>query len=86
MTERWSRASGERILVVELVEVAKPGLMFPDESADDAPLARAEIRMLDGEVFQRYTSIEKARRILEGRGFTRSETLVAMRPPELDEA
>lgn len=76
MSQAWSKTmSGGRVLTVELDEVSEPGPLFPGESRADAPLSLARISYPDG-FTQRYSSLEKARRILANRGFRPSDQLV----------
>lgn len=80
MAERWTRTTSTKVLEVELVEVEPPATW----SAAWDQTVGVEIRMADGEVFQRYSSVELARRILVHRGFVRSDRLVGM-PVDVDE-
>jgi hypothetical protein len=76
MSQAWSKTMSEgRVLTVELDEVSEPGPLFPGESRADAPLALARISY-PGSLTQRYSSLEKARRILTNRGFRPSDQLV----------
>lgn len=68
---RWERLSGEKLLSVELVEVEPT--TWP-AGAWDQPVT-AELRSLDGEVFQRYSTVEKATTILRQRGWRPADRL-----------
>lgn len=84
--EHWSKQlSGGRVLTLVVFEATAPAPLWsagPDDS--DPVLGRGVIETVDGEPYQRYSSVEKARTVLAKRGFRRSEQLIH-RPSTVDD-